>query len=682
MVQIPDLNIESIDSKCSTVSTLSALALHLPIQDLLIPSSAYLYDRRLSPNIHVPYVTGRRAFSARHPLPKSMDGQTRLPRVLRETTRFILLPENIKQEGIFRIPPHAKLNEVLREAYDRGQRFIIWKEGNEALPLTKAQTGIDAEKIVTEVDQVDAYGVAAATGLIKSWYRELRQPLFPRSCYPELRRLLGDRTADVELSDLITITSPNIEVSPLPSISRTILTRHLLPLLAQVDSYKDNNQMTAQNLAICFAPTTLCGPDQLEDMKMSSLVSRYLEAAIASWNLELRKACGIERDAFGQDLEDPKNVHEYEDPLDLQHSESGDQVKEDESQTNGIVLLDKEIGDAPPLPPRRVLSEQPNAIDYSQDAAVRRRPTPAVEIPPRYSTLIQDESAAVEGSPISYVRVADGFAPQPPNASVNPFSDSANFPLMEKSVGGSSVEPCFTMPKRKAVPTDKPSNTFTSSQSSSGSYANTISRKPLVPPKSVSLQSSSEQAQTAPPIVTAPPNSLTSPNPDATSTVPSGAGPIFAKPTWPASSTRSASLPSANPSQLPVVPIRKPSPQASNVPVSPASTSTSSTPSMLPPSLPKPRTPSPSLMQRMPSFEASKPQKSNTEPMIGLGVSLKERMGSVKGDSDRLQPKRLEMRERSVDDLRRIYEERMGTVQGLVRTGSEKEREVPSTAKV
>lgn len=81
-------------------SSLTQLAQHIDITGLLIPPSAYLRDRDLSSNIYVEHMSGRRAFSARPPLPKGMDGSSRLPRVLREMSSFILL--HVGTEGLFR----------------------------------------------------------------------------------------------------------------------------------------------------------------------------------------------------------------------------------------------------------------------------------------------------------------------------------------------------------------------------------------------------------------------------------------------------------------------------------------------------------------------------------------------------------------------------------------------------
>ena len=152
--------------KIEHVNTLSGLALQIPIEKLLIPPPVYLHDRRLASEIDVPYASGRRAFGARHPLPRSLDtGRTRLPRVLREATSFLLMPGCLKMEGLFRIPPHSMLAGVLKEAYDRGQRFIVWKEKG----ATYTGPGMQKE-LLGEIRLEDAYGAYLAASLIKTWY--------------------------------------------------------------------------------------------------------------------------------------------------------------------------------------------------------------------------------------------------------------------------------------------------------------------------------------------------------------------------------------------------------------------------------------------------------------------------------------------------------------------------------
>jgi Rho GTPase-activating protein 1 len=105
---------------------------------------------------------------------------------------------------------------------------------------------------------------------------------------------------------------------------------------------------------------------------------------------------------------------------------------------------------------------------------------------------------------------------------------------------------------------------------------------------------------------------------------------LFRKPTWPASA-RPASL------AKPVLPPR----QSQTLPIM------SSSNNLAPSNVPKPRAPSPGLLKRMSSMESGS--------------------GSEGGPQRResLEPKKLNLKKASVDDLRRLYEERVHTVKGL-----------------
>lgn len=346
------------------------LAKYINIQDLLIPPSAYLRDREVNPDIHVQHVSGRRAFSSRVPLPKNFDGQPRLPRVLRETTNFILLEDNITTEGMFRIPPHVKLKEILREAYDRGQKFIVWKEQGVALPMPNYEHMHNFTSIIGEIDQHEAYGVHLAAGLMKLWYAELREPLFPPNCYRDLRKIFGNAEEPPSLQNLTELFSTTSEWSVLPMTSREICTRHLIPVLAAVSARSDANKMTAENLAVCFAPTLVCGPDQMEDARISSIIRRILTAAGEMWSQGLREGCGVDEKAFALDLQPPLRMDDYEDPLlheiheihqDALHPSNESPVSPagfQEDQKMGFINMRDNDSPAekqtpPPLPPRQ-----------------------------------------------------------------------------------------------------------------------------------------------------------------------------------------------------------------------------------------------------------------------------------------------------------------------------------------
>ena len=452
-------------------NNISQLAQHIDITELLIPPSAYLRDRDVSSSIHVANKScGRRAFSARPPLPRGTDGKSRLPRVLRETTSFVMM--NLGTEGLFRIPAHVKQKEILREAYDRGQKFIIWKErGTYLKQIRQPNTlpSVDMELLCREIDPVEAYGVHLAAGLIKFWYSELRDPLFPTTSYKELTKLYGNNEEVLALEKLVELLSPASEWSILPMSSREILIRHLLPLLAAISTRSEENKMTPDNLAVCFAPTLCFGEDPIEDAKSSSVIRRVLAAAITQWSQGLREACGTTDDIFKEDLQPPAHMEDYEDPTPIgSYSEKDkkfvyvdDDVDEarptskdgfTEKQQTGILLQDNEIPTTvdkkvdlprsvrPPLPPRQPMADlsinsaaaneapslPPRASGQttphsagSESSLLRRKEVPAAPsidtyLPPRYSQVVgidADDPYGVTDSPSTYITPANGFAP-------------------------------------------------------------------------------------------------------------------------------------------------------------------------------------------------------------------------------------------------------------------------------
>ncbi|KAH7030457.1 divergent CRAL/TRIO domain-containing protein [Macrophomina phaseolina] len=628
------------------VSTLTQLALHMPIQTLLIPPSAYLHDRRLSPDIYAPFASGRRAFSVKHPLPQNAEGDTRLPRVLRETTTFLLMDPNIRTEGIFRIPPHSRLKEILKEAYDRGQKYILWKENGVMLPLPPFDQSDSTKAIVEEVDSRDCYGVYLSAGLIKTWYAELRQPIFPQSSYREVRSLFGNPDEPPTRKALMELISPKSEWSAIPVMSREILVRHLLPLLSVVAAHQDDNKMTAENLAVCFAPTLVCGPDQIEDAKMSSVVRRILAEAIDMWDEGLREDCGINETSFQRDLRSPQTPHEYEDPLEAapkrrpdsedfgieSPSEEDAGFADSEKQFSGIILQDNSKEETPPaLPPRPSVSssrEMPLSPTGSDDSSVRRKPAPSVQVPPRYSAVLADEmggSSAGTQSPLTYAATTDGFAP----------ARSTGWNVDEKKQDKSSARlpgptvPHIIVPKRKALTAEQIASAESTVSSperamiGAAAAAGAVHRKPI----SSRPGSSGSSKPSTPPIQS--PN-LTSPSTFSTHNAP---GSEYTR-------ERSRSRgPTINSLARPVYPAAN-SPSTTNS----ANLQRAATMASEPPT--KPRAMSSGLLKRMPSFEPPPIPKDN--------------------------PRKLDLKKKSVEDLRRLFEERAGAAEKLVKLGNEK----------
>lgn len=370
------------------VSTLTGLAALMPIEDLLIPPSVYHTDRHLSNEIYAPYMSGKRAFAVKHALPISSLGSSRLPRVLREATSFLITDPLMKTGGIFRINARAVEVEVLKEAYDRAQKFIVWREGSicQVSPYRKEGFG---DVWVEELDSTEGFGIHTAAGLIKQWYKELRTPIFPLESYTAIEKFYGNSEGSYDAQELLDILTPGVAWSIMPMTSRRIMTKHLLPMLSRVAEFQDWNQMTPHNLALCFAPTMLCGPDPIQDYKISTIIRPLLEAMIVYWKVDLAPAFEMDDWTFEESLRLPEAVEDREDPLE----EPQPFQSTEDTQTNGITLLEndadseEESEDKPPLPPRPqpVISE---AISPEDIQPLKRKPAPPLQIPPPYSVVV------------------------------------------------------------------------------------------------------------------------------------------------------------------------------------------------------------------------------------------------------------------------------------------------------
>ncbi|CAK4033084.1 hypothetical protein DOTSEDRAFT_72126 [Lecanosticta acicola] len=680
------------------VNSLSQLALHIAIEKLLIPPSAYLQDRKVSSEVYAPFVTGRRAFGVNHPFPKNIStGESRLPRVLRETTSFVLMPSNVITEGLFRIPPHNILSSILKEAYDRGQQFIVWKEGD----ATFVAPGMD-QALLNEVRLEDAYGVHLAASLIKTWYRELREPIFPESSYSALRERYSDPGTEVTPEDVVDLILPASASSPLTQTAREILARHLLPLLSVIASHETENKMNAENLAICFSMCLVCGSDQMQDAKMSTVVKRILHAAINMWP-QLRSGMGFDEGAFFKDIQPPSDSREYEDPLEdakpPQHAADG----ADDEMPDGhrIVMADSDSprslspeGPPPALPPRRsrasswrkALKTQIPDIDLSSlpkpkielPMIPKRKPAPHHEAeppspyrddatvfdqtsappPPRYSALFDrnGRSVQVEESPATDVPPDSFGSPRRvPNLDREKKAASYPDPLEHNPM---EHNPMAAVPKRKAV-----------SGSGSGSRKSSPEATPAAPLSRQPSDSNSSHASNAllarmaaqqaannlaHRITVAAPERKDSTAGEINSApadlakFPEAATPnsandngVFRKPSRPASANRQLQQPST------IQFLAKPVIQPHHASTFPMASNSGSSRHLSPPHVPKPRTPSPGLLQRMSSMENTHSQRASSAGSGGL------------------QPNKLNLKKTSVDDLRRLYEERVTTAEGL-----------------
>lgn len=498
--------------------------------------------------------------------------------------------------------------------------------------------GID--DAITEIDQRDAYGVIMAAGLIKSWYADLRQPIFPQSTYKDLKRMFGDPDDLPSLERLTELFSPTSEWSILPTISREIVTRHLLPLLAAIAARQDANKMNAENLAVCFAPALLCGPDQMEDAKVSSIIRRIIMVAVEYWPSELGKNCIIDPAAFSKDLALPKDPNDWEDPLEKKvYAQALEEV--DEKHETGIILQDNEAASSsdqpPPLPPRWSEKQPLSPEMSSDDSATKRKPAPPLMVPPRYSTIVPDGPSDVAESPVSYSAVVDGFAPPRSSAVADGFAhprpsewESVDEKKSGTNSAGEPPTPTIELPKRKALTREQIGNAETAAtQIQTRSFSDgrmampgmtgtspiePVRRKPVQFSRDTGEKISDKESETASPTST---NSPTTGKEDSSAPSWARRGSVdplatvseFRRPSLPASANRN---PTINSLARPVYPSSSSSMNRPPGAQAPAKSTSLPVPGPKPGS--KPRTPSAGLLRRMPSFEPSQPPPKQPQP--------------------------------------------------------------------
>ncbi|KAL8717718.1 MAG: hypothetical protein Q9225_005071 [Loekoesia sp. 1 TL-2023] len=362
------------------------------------------------------------------------------------------MEECVKTEGIFRINAKAVLVEALREMYETGQQFVVWKERNTVLCFPYWREGI-GDVSVEELEEKDGFDVHAAAGLVKTWYGELREPIFPQSCYQALEKFYGNKEEQLEPEQLFEMLRPDTEWTILSSTARRILRMHLLPFLSRVTEFGDWNRMTASSLAVCFAPALLRGPDIEEDVRLLAIVRRLVEAMITHWKDHLAPALGTDHGKFEDELRLPEAVADREDP----REEVDEVASPREAQMSGITLIDNDASasdtpheddddEPPPLPPRprtfsmteehkpalpprnrsSTVADIPSSSPRSSpnngiDGQVKRKPAPMVQPLPRYSVVVGSSSqshATLEHLP--YYNTVEQPVEEPQDSDLDP----------------------------------------------------------------------------------------------------------------------------------------------------------------------------------------------------------------------------------------------------------------------
>jgi len=156
-----------------------------------------------------------------------------------------------------RLPGRSVVIRQLQEIFDRGERPSL--------------TANDPPDILLDVHTV--------ASLLKSYLRELPEPLVPYDIYEQVMTIvirevpvIGEQCAAVKLGDLLACRLS-------PANYNTL--QYVCLFLADVALYADDNKMTVSNLATVFAQCLLC-PDAEGDpgLMLATSANRTIAAQV------------------------------------------------------------------------------------------------------------------------------------------------------------------------------------------------------------------------------------------------------------------------------------------------------------------------------------------------------------------------------------------------------------------
>ncbi|XP_046725895.1 rho GTPase-activating protein 4a isoform X1 [Silurus meridionalis] len=158
-----------------------------------------------------------------------------IPLVVESCIRFINL-HGLHHEGIFRISGSQLEVNRLRDLFEKGDD-----------PLAEENFDLDS-----------------VAGVLKLYFRGMDNPLFPKDSFDQLMecgRLEDDSVKVAQLKSVIlSYPSPVI-----------VVMRYLFAFLHHVSQYSDENMMQPYNLAVCFGPSLIRGPEDTDPVTLQQI---------------------------------------------------------------------------------------------------------------------------------------------------------------------------------------------------------------------------------------------------------------------------------------------------------------------------------------------------------------------------------------------------------------------------
>eukprot|EP00753_Platysulcus_tardus_P020568 PLAT8229.1.p2 GENE.PLAT8229.1~~PLAT8229.1.p2 ORF type:complete len:463 (-),score=173.34 PLAT8229.1:57-1397(-) len=164
----------------------------------------------------------------------------------------------LKQVGVFRVPGQLDTVQWLQRQFEDGY----------------------AGAIVPVADPATEEDIAAVATLLKQFFRELKDPVFPHAYYDRMIDIVkgageGEDRAVVVTEDMRTALIALL--SELPRVNRLCLLL-LLELMSEIAAHSDVNLMSAPNVAVATAPSLLSPPPDADAMTVMATMKDVLAA--------------------------------------------------------------------------------------------------------------------------------------------------------------------------------------------------------------------------------------------------------------------------------------------------------------------------------------------------------------------------------------------------------------------
>ncbi|XP_076448200.1 SLIT-ROBO Rho GTPase-activating protein 1-like isoform X3 [Babylonia areolata] len=169
-----------------------------------------------------------------------------IPLIIRSCIRVINL-YGLHHQGVFRVSgAQVEINQFKN----------VFESGEDAL-----------------VDVMDASDMNSIAGVLKLYFRELREPLFPLHLFDALVECTRENDVQRRLDRIKDL------LGTLPR-SIFIVMRYLFAFLNHLSEYSDENMMDPYNLAICFGPTLLPIPPDRDQVSYQASVNEIIKTII------------------------------------------------------------------------------------------------------------------------------------------------------------------------------------------------------------------------------------------------------------------------------------------------------------------------------------------------------------------------------------------------------------------